>query len=142
MWWKKSFVLVFLFTFWRRIFIGSGQDHPRRLHRHVAVSRRACESLPEKSSDPEFEFGKGLGTGARLRALAEGKIHIALASHGIEPAEIQKGNLQVIQIAKGAIVFAVNGVAMTNMTEEQICGVYSGKIATGRAWALHRRRLS
>jgi phosphate transport system substrate-binding protein len=87
----------------------------------------------EKSRDPELELGKGLGTGARLRALAEGKIQIALASHGIEPKEIQQGNLKVIQIAKGGIVFAVNGAAMSNITEEQICDVYSGKITDWQA---------
>lgn len=85
-----------------------------------------------QSSDPQVEIGKGLGTGARLRALAEGKIQIALASHGIKPEDVQKGNLKVIGVAKGAIVFAVNASGpIANITEAQVCDIYSGKI---RSW--------
>jgi hypothetical protein len=67
------------------------------------------------------EIGKGLGTGARLQALAEGKIQIALASHGIKPEDVQEGNLKAIEVAKGAILFAVNAsIPMTNITEPQV----------------------
>lgn len=99
----------------------------------LPLASALAKAYQQKSSDPELELGKGLGTGERFRALAEGKIQIALASHGIEPAEVQKGNLKVMQIAKGAIVFAVNSAAMSNITEEQVCGVYSGKITDWQA---------
>ncbi|UUZ75842.1 substrate-binding domain-containing protein [Polaromonas sp. P1(28)-13] len=83
----------------------------------------------QKSSSPQVAIGKGLGTGARLQALAENKIQIALASHGIQPEDVQKGNLKVIEVAKGAIVFAVNAsVPVTNITEAQVCDIYSGKV--------------
>lgn len=83
----------------------------------------------QKSSSPQVAIGKGLGTGARLQALAENKIQIALASHGIQPEDVQKGNLKVIEVAKGAIVFAVNAsVSVTNITEAQVCDIYSGKV--------------
>jgi len=86
----------------------------------------------QRASDPQIEIGKGLGTGARLQALTEGKIQIALASHGIKPEDVEKGNLKVIEVAKGAIVFAVNAnVPITNITEAQVCDIYSGKI---RSW--------
>lgn len=94
----------------------------------LPLAAALAKAYQQKFGDSELELGKGLGTGARLRALAEGKIQIALASHGIDPAEVHKGNLKVIQIAKGAIVFAVNGATISNITEEQVCGVYSGKI--------------
>ncbi len=125
---KMSFVLILLLACHPRISSAAEKIILDGSTGMLPLASALAKAYQEKSSDPEFEFGKGLGTGARLRALADGKIHIALASHGIEPAEVQKGNLQVIQIAKGAIVFAVNGVAMTDMTEEQICGVYSGQI--------------
>lgn len=87
-----------------------------------------------QASEPHVEVGKGLGTGARLRALAEGKIQIALASHGIKPEDIQKGNLRVMEVAKGAIVFAVNGsVPITDLSAAQVCDIYSGKAANWRA---------
>src|SRR5688500_4303543 len=72
--------------------------------------------------DAQIETGKGLGTGARLRAVAEDKIQIALASHGSKPEDLQKGKLRVSEVAKGAIVFAVNaGVPVSAVSESQIC---------------------
>lgn len=98
----------------------------------LPLAKALATAYQKKFSDPQVELGKGLGTGARLRALSEEKIQIALASHGIKPEDIQKGNLKVIEVAKGAIVFAVNGsVPMTNMTEAQVCDIYSGKV---RSW--------
>lgn len=87
-----------------------------------------ASAYQQKFPSPQVEIGKGLGTGARLRALAEDKIQIALASHGIRPEDVQKGNLNVIEVAKGAIVFAVNaGVPVSDITEAQVCDIYSGK---------------
>jgi phosphate transport system substrate-binding protein len=86
----------------------------------LPLASALAKAYQQKSTDPELELGKGLGTGARLRAVADGKIQIALASHGIETAEVQKRNLKVIPVAKGAIVFAVNSVPLSNITEEQV----------------------
>ena len=99
--------------------------------RRTLLETLLASAYQQRSSDPQLEIGKGLGTGARLQALGEGKIQIALASHGIKPEDIQKGNLRIIEVAKGAIVFAVNAsVPITNITESQICDAYSGKIRT------------
>jgi phosphate transport system substrate-binding protein len=99
----------------------------------LPLARALAKSFQEKFSDPQVDLGKGLGTGERLRALAEGKIQIALASHGISPEDIQKGNLKVIEAAKGAIVFGVNAtVPLTNITEQQVCDIYSGKLKSWR----------
>jgi phosphate transport system substrate-binding protein len=98
----------------------------------LPLAQALATAYQQRSSEPQVETGKGLGTKARLQALAEGKIQIALASHGIPPEEVQKGNLKVIEAAKGAIVFAVNAsVPITNITEAQVCEIYSGKI---RSW--------
>lgn len=95
----------------------------------LPLARALAKAYQEKNPDPQIELGKGLGTGARLRALAEGKIHIALASHGIEADDIQKGNLKVLEVAKGAIIFAVNAsVPLGKITDSQVCDVYRGKI--------------
>jgi phosphate transport system substrate-binding protein len=100
----------------------------------LPLAKALVTTYQQQSSDPQAEIGKGLGTGARLQALAEGKIQIALASHGIKPEDVQKGNLKVIEVAKGAIVFAVNAsVPITNMTEAQVCDIYSGKIQSWQA---------
>ena len=98
----------------------------------IPLAKALSSAYQQRFSDAQVEIGTGLGTGARLQALAEGKIQIALASHGIKPEDVQKGGLKVIEVAKGAIVFAVNsGVPITNITESQVCDAYSGKI---RSW--------
>jgi len=95
----------------------------------LPLARALAKAYQQKNPDPQIDLGKGLGTGARLRALAEGKIQIALASHGIKADDIKKGNLKVIDVAKGAIIFAVNAtVPLNRITDSQICDVYSGKI--------------
>jgi phosphate transport system substrate-binding protein len=95
----------------------------------LPLAKALAAAYQQRSSDPQVEIGQGIGTGVRLRALAEGKIQIALASHGIKPEDVQKGNLKIIEVAKGAIVFAVNAsVPITNITESQVCDAYSGKI--------------
>ncbi len=74
------------------------------------------------------EMGKGLGTTARLQALAEGKIDIALASHGLVVEELTRRGMLVHEIAKVAVVFGVNAsVLVTNVTDRQICDAYAGK---------------
>jgi len=98
----------------------------------LPLAKALATDYQKKFSDAQVELGKGLDTGARLQALSEEKIQIALASHGIKPEDIQKRNLKVIEVAKGAIVFAVNAsVPMTNITETQVCDIYSGKV---RSW--------
>ena len=95
----------------------------------LPLARSLAKAYQQKNPDPQIEFGQGLGTGARLRALAEGKIQIALASHGIAADDIRKGNLKVLEVAKGAIIFAVHAsVPLTKITDSQVCDVYSGKI--------------
>jgi phosphate transport system substrate-binding protein len=137
--WRKCFVVVFLFT--SRVEFSSAAEKILLdgSSGMLPLASALAKAYQQKSSDLELELGKGLGTGARLRALVEGKIQIALASHGIEPTEIQKGNLKVIQIAKGAIVFAVNSAAMSNITEEQVCAIYDGKITDWQALGASER---
>ena len=95
----------------------------------LPLARVLATAYQQKSPGAQVEIGKGLGTGARLVALADNKIQIALASHGIKPEDVQKGNLRVVEVAKGAIVFAVNAnVPITNITEAQVCDIYSGQV--------------
>ena len=95
----------------------------------LPLAKVLASAYQQKSASPQVEIGTGLGTGPRLRALADDKIQIALASHGIKPDDVQKGNLKVIEVAKGAIVFAVNAsVPITDITEAQVCDIYSGKV--------------
>lgn len=77
------------------------------------------------------EIGKGLGTKARLQAVMEGKIDVALASHGLVADELGRQGLAVHEIAKVAVVFSVNAsVSTANLTDRQICDLYRGTITS------------
>ena len=77
-----------------------------------------------------IEIGKGLGTKARIEALNDGKIDIAMASHGLKVAEIQRQGMVVHEIGKVAVVFGVNAsVPVSNLADAQICDIYAGKVS-------------
>lgn len=100
----------------------------------IPLAKAIGIAYQQVSADPQIEIGQGLGTGARLKALADGKIQVALASHGIKAEDLAKDNLRAIEIAKGAIVFAVNAsLPLTEVTEAQLCDLYSGKAANWKA---------
>jgi phosphate transport system substrate-binding protein len=102
----------------------------------LPLARALAKAYQQKNPDPQIELGQGLGTGARIQALAEGKIQIALASHGIAADDLRKRNLKVIEIAKGAIIFAINAnVPLSQIADSQVCDIYSGKIRTWQSVA-------
>jgi phosphate transport system substrate-binding protein len=91
----------------------------------VAALSKAYE---QQNPGTQIQIGKGLGTGARIRALEEGKIDIAMASHGLDVPAIQKRGMTVHEFAKVAVVFAVNEtVPVGALTDAQVCAIYSGK---------------
>jgi phosphate transport system substrate-binding protein len=75
----------------------------------------------------------GMGSSERLTAVSEGRIDIAMASHGVdEPAVRQRGML-AHTIARTAVVFAVNAsVPITGITRRQVCEIFAGSIANWR----------
>lgn len=88
-----------------------------------------AKAYQEGNPAATVELGKGLGTKARLQALEDGKIDIALASHGLVAEELTRRGMVVHEIAKVAVVFGVNAsVSTTNVTDHQICDVYAGRI--------------
>lgn len=100
----------------------------------IPLAQALATAYQQVSADPRIEVGPGLGTGARLKALADGTIDVALASHGIKPEDLAKDNLRAVEIAKGAIVFAVSAaLPLTEITEAQLCDLYSGKIGNWKA---------
>ena len=76
-----------------------------------------------------IEVGKGLGTKARFEALSGGKIDIAMASHGLNVADITKRGMTVHRIAMTPVLFAVHeSVSAQGVADAQICSIYEGKI--------------
>lgn len=87
-----------------------------------------AKAYTDENPTAVVEIGKGLGTKARIQALSDGKIDIAMASHGLDVAAIKRAGMVVQEIGKVAVVFGVNaGVAVTDLSESQICDIYAGK---------------
>lgn len=75
----------------------------------------------------------GLGSSARLKAVQDGQIQLAMASHGVDSADLAQRGLTARTIAKTAVVFAVNAdVPVTQLTSRQICDVFAGTVSRWR----------
>lgn len=73
------------------------------------------------------EVGKGLGTKERLAAMKDRKIDIAMASHGLNVAEVSAQGMSVHRIAMTPVVFGVHEtVKVDNLTDAQLCSIFAG----------------
>lgn len=99
----------------------------------IPLAKALAAGYQTRFPDAKLKIGPGLSTTARLEALAAGRIHLALASHGLTPDAIRNGNLTVVTVARGAIVFAVNQtVPVTDLSGHQLCELFGGSMATWR----------
>ena len=100
----------------------------------MPLATSLAKAFQERNPGVAIELGKGLGTSARLQALAEGRIDIALASHGLNVSEVTRQGMAVHEIARVPVVFGVNAsVPVTGLTDQQICDVYRGKTSNWQA---------
>lgn len=89
-----------------------------------------AKAYREQNPAVTVEIGKGMGTKERVKALADGRIDIAMASHGLVADELVRQGMAVQEIAKVAVVFGVNAtVPVTAIAENQLCDIYSGRLA-------------
>lgn len=73
------------------------------------------------------EIGKGLGTKERLAALKDAKIDIAMASHGLNVADVTAQGMAVHRIAMTPVVFGVHEtVKIDNLSDAQLCAIFAG----------------
>lgn len=100
----------------------------------MPLATALAKAFRERNPDVTVELGKGLGTKARMEALAEGKIDIALASHGLDVSGITRQGMAAHEIARTAVVFGVNAtVPVADLTDQQICDVYAAKTLNWKA---------
>jgi phosphate transport system substrate-binding protein len=100
----------------------------------MPLAAALAKTFQSRSPGLGVDLGNGLGTKARIEALVQGKIDIALASHGLDIAAISRQGMSAHEIARTAVVFAVNaGVPITDLTAQQICDVYSGHTSNWKA---------
>jgi phosphate transport system substrate-binding protein len=99
----------------------------------MPLAAALAESYRTARPQAAIAMGTGLGTAARLDALASGRIDVALASHGIDEAELARRGLAAHEIARVAVVFATHaGVPLAGLTQRQLCDVYAGRVADWR----------
>lgn len=96
----------------------------------MPLASALAKAFQERNPGTTVELGTGLGTKARIQAIDEGKIDIALASHGLDVGDIRRRGMSVHEVARTAVVFGVNsGVSVANLTDQQICDIYSGTMS-------------
>jgi phosphate transport system substrate-binding protein len=115
------------------IFVFAGSAHAQQTIRIDGSTGVApliaalAKAYQAKQPGVTIEIGKGLGTKARIEALAAGTIDVAMASHGLAVNELTKAGMVVREVARTPVVFGVNaGVSVATLTEEQVCAVYAG----------------
>lgn len=87
------------------------------------------KSYGELHPTTQFQIGAGLNPQARIQALVQQDIDIAMASHGIDIQQISKRGLRVHRTAKVAIIIGVHHRnKITSISDQQLCDIYSGKI--------------
>lgn len=96
----------------------------------VAELARAYAKTGTRDS---IAIGGGLGSRARLDSLAAGAIDIALASHGLDSADLSARGLVAHQIAQGAVVFGAHqSVILPGLSEAQVCDIFAGRVDNWR----------
>lgn len=92
-----------------------------------------AEAYREARPAAAVELGEGMGSGERLRALAAGEIDVALASHGLDPDEIEREGMVVHEIARVAVVFGAHAdLPLTGLTQAQACDLFAGRVESWR----------
>jgi len=100
----------------------------------MPLAAALASAYREREPGTVVEMGKGLGTKARLQALEEGKIDIALASHGLVVGELGRRGMAAHEIAKVAVVLGVNAsVPVANLTDAQACEIFAGRVTSWKA---------
>src|SRR3970282_7395 len=90
-----------------------------------------AKAYQERHPAAVVEMGKGLGTKARLQALEQGTIDMAMASPGVVGEELSRRGMAAHEIAKVAVVFGVNaGVPVANLTDAEVCDIYARRITS------------
>ncbi|MDF1825826.1 MAG: substrate-binding domain-containing protein [Verrucomicrobiales bacterium] len=93
------------------------------------IVQALATGFSETPDSPEIKVGTGMSTTERIEALAADSIQIASASHGIEPERTEPHQLDVFQIGRMAVVFAVHEtVRINNLSTESLLSLFSGKI--------------
>lgn len=103
---------------------------------------RSVMSLPSalakeftiRSPGVGFVFETDLGAVARLEAVIQGKLDIAVATNGLDLGYVSREGMRAHSIARSAVAFAVNSrLPVSDLTRGQICDVYNGLVSNWKS---------
>lgn len=91
------------------------------------LANAACEAFMEKypGTTVTAEF---IGSGAGVEALLAGSADIGNSSRALKDSEKQKGAVENIVAIDGIAVVLDKDNTVTDLTQEQLCDIYTGKI--------------
>jgi phosphate transport system substrate-binding protein len=96
------------------------------------VGALATEYRSDHANAP-VALASGLGSSARIAAVADGRIDIAMASHGVDEAALARQGLAATVIARTAVVVGTNESARARtLTRQQVCDIFAGRL---RNWS-------
>lgn len=96
------------------------------------LAQGLAKAFAAKAKGDSVEVEAGTSSSAGIKSLQQGKLDIALSSRALAADEVAQG-LQVKEFARVRVVFAVNqSVPVKNISSDQICGIYAGRIKNWR----------
>ena len=99
----------------------------------IPLVAELARAYAKSGTRDSIAIGGGLGSRARLDSLASGAIDIALASHGLDSAELSARGLVAHEIAQGAVVFGAHqSVTLPGLSEAQVCDIFAGRVDNWR----------
>jgi phosphate transport system substrate-binding protein len=98
----------------------------------IPIAQELAKAFGTKTKGDTVEIEAPTSSPAGIKSLQQGKLDIALSSRTLTGEETAQG-LQLKEFARVRVVLAVNkSVPVKNITSEQVCGIYAGRIKNWR----------
>ncbi len=95
----------------------------------AAVLKAVGAAFTQKNSEITINVPKSIGSGGGIKAVGSDNNLIGRVARGLNKDKEKAYGLSYLPYAKNPIVFFVNkSVGITNLTTQQVCDIYSGKI--------------
>ncbi len=100
----------------------------------MPLMRALADAYTAEFPTARVTFGSGLGSRTRLDSLRAGVMDIAIASHGLDTAQLRAEGLQVHRIAQTPVVIGVHSesVSLAGLAAAQLCDVLAGRVTSWR----------
>lgn len=98
----------------------------------IPLAQELAKPFVAKARGDSVDFDPPTSGSAGIKSLLQGRLGIALSSRTLTAEETAQG-LQLKEFARVRVVLAVNkSVPVKNITSEQVCAIYAGKVKNWR----------